>query len=89
VLVLEGFNIGRFLFLPGRKVFGVLVEVELNPTVLLEISDLGFRHGVLVPTMQYNVVDGGKIVGFGFVDLTDADISIEELTEKNTPYQRR
>jgi len=79
---LEGFNIGRFLFLPGRKVFGVLVEVELNPTVLLEISDLGFRHGVLVPTMQYNVVDGGKIVGFGFVDLTDADISIGELAEK-------
>ncbi|MEM1563593.1 MAG: V4R domain-containing protein [Candidatus Bathyarchaeia archaeon] len=82
MLVLESFNIGRFLFLPGRKVFGVLVESELNPTVLVEISDLGFRHGVLVPTMQYNVIDGEKIVGLGFADLTNADISIEELAEK-------
>lgn len=82
MLVLEGFNIGRFLFLPGRKVFGVLVKAELNPTVLVEISSLGFRHGVLLPTMQYNVVDGETIVGFGFIDLTNADVSIEELAEK-------
>lgn len=32
--------------------------------------------------MQYNVVEGGKIVGFGFADLTNADVSIEELAEK-------
>lgn len=83
-LILEGFNIGRFLFLPGRKVFGVLVESELKPEVLKEIADLGFRHGVLVPTIQYNMVKEKKekIVGFGFADLTNADISIEELAEK-------
>lgn len=31
---LKGFNIGRFLFLPGRKVFGILIESELNSMVL-------------------------------------------------------
>ncbi|MEM3579004.1 MAG: V4R domain-containing protein [Candidatus Bathyarchaeia archaeon] len=78
---MEDFNIGRFLFLPGRKVFGVLIEAKLKPEILKEISDLGFRHGVLVPTIQYNMVEE-KIVGFGFADLTDADVSIEELAEK-------
>lgn len=32
--------------------------------------------------MQYNVDDNGEIVGLGFVDLTCADISIDELSEK-------
>lgn len=79
---LKGFNIGRFLFLPGRKVFGVLIESELNPMVLERIASLGLKHGVLVPTMQYNVVEDGKIVGLGFVDLTDADVSMEEFAEE-------
>lgn len=70
------------MFLLGRRVFGVLVESELNPTVLEEIASLGLRHGVLIPTMQYNVVEGGGIVGLGFVDMTDADISIEKLVQK-------
>ncbi|MBS7608374.1 hypothetical protein KEJ52_04175 [Candidatus Bathyarchaeota archaeon] len=82
VLVLEDFNIGRFLFLPGRRVFGVLVKAELNPTVLEKIANLGLGHGVLIPTMQYNVIENGKIVGLGFVDMTNADISIEELAQK-------
>ncbi|MDW8040129.1 MAG: hypothetical protein RMJ03_01730 [Nitrososphaerota archaeon] len=36
----------------------------------------------MVPMMQYNVDDNGEIVGLGFVDLTCADISIDELSEK-------
>ncbi|MCS7135881.1 MAG: V4R domain-containing protein [Nitrososphaerota archaeon] len=79
---MNGFNIGRFLFLPGRKVFGILVVAELDPMVLKEISDLGLKHKVLVPTIQYNLVEGGKIIGLGFVDLTDANISIDEFAEK-------
>lgn len=79
---MDSFNVGRFLFLPGRKVWGVIIKSELQPEVLKEISDLGYRHGVITPTIQYNFVDSGKVVALGFVDLTDADVSIEELVKE-------
>jgi len=43
----DGFNIGRFLLPPRRKVYGFLIEAELDPKVLLEISNVWFKHGVL------------------------------------------
>lgn len=79
---MDGFNIARFLFLPGRKVYGLLVEAEIRPEVLNEIFGLAFVRGVLIPTIQYNLVEEGKVVGFGFMDFTDADISVDELAEK-------
>ncbi|MDI9619278.1 MAG: hypothetical protein QFX33_00435 [Candidatus Nezhaarchaeota archaeon] len=77
---LRPFDVGRFLFLPGRKVYGIAIEAELRPEVLKEVAQLGFKHGVLVPTIHYNVVEG-RVIGLGFADLTDADISIEQFAE--------
>jgi len=43
----DGFNIGRFLLPPRGKVYGLLIEAELDPKVLLEISS-GITLGLIL-----------------------------------------
>jgi len=60
---------------------GVLVKVKLNRRFYwkFRIWGLALCFG---SSDAYNVVGSGKIVGFGFADLIDEDISTKGLTEE-------
>ncbi|MCD6469268.1 hypothetical protein J7L29_00510 [Candidatus Bathyarchaeota archaeon] len=81
---MKGINVSRFLFLPGRKLYGFLVEAEPKPGVLSRISAVPAWHDATILYISYAMPpEGGEnIVGLSFVDLTDADVSAEELAEE-------
>ena len=50
---------------------------------MAHIADVLAKHGCIAPSVQYNLSsDFKKIVGLVFLDLTDADCSIDELVEE-------
>lgn len=83
-MVFEGFNIGRFLLLPGRKLYGFVVEAEPKPGVLSEIAGIPSRYNAVILYVSYSMLVPGEktITALSFVDLTSADVSAEELMEE-------
>lgn len=78
-------NIGRFLFLPGRKVCGYIFELDPRHGVLKELSDISSKAHVIELSVNLSMPftgQDGKICGFAFADLTGATYSAEEIAEK-------
>ncbi len=78
------FEIGRFLLSPDRKLYGVFVKAENKPGVLSEISAIPAKHNANVIYLAFSAPSPTQKTakGLAFLDLTNADISAEELAEE-------
>ena len=75
------FEIGRFMVFPDRKLYGVLVEAENKPGVLSEVSAVPAKYNANIVYLAFSALLPTKktITGLVFLDLTNADASLEEL----------
>jgi len=82
--VSEAFEIGRFLLLPDRKLFGFLVEADNKPGVLSKVSALPGKHNANILYIAFSAAVPTKkdATGLAFLDLTDADVSADELARE-------
>jgi len=78
------FEIGRFLLFPGRKLYGVFVEAENKPGVLSEISAVPAKHNANIVYLAFSTSLSTKktTTGLAFLDLTNADVSLEGLAKE-------
>jgi len=78
------FEIGRFLCFPDRKLCGVLIEAENKPGALSEISAVSGKHNASILYIAFSTSMPTKktATGLAFLDLTDADVSAEELARE-------
>ncbi|MEM4576194.1 MAG: hypothetical protein QW701_01885 [Candidatus Nezhaarchaeales archaeon] len=76
-------EIGRFVVVPNRKIYGFIIETYVKHGVLEKIANVLSRHKALALSVHYNITpETRKIRGLAFVDLTDADVSIEEIAKE-------
>ena len=70
--------------MPGRKLWGFLVEAKAKPGVLSRISNIPSKHNAVILYIAYSTPNPAEktVKGLGFVDMTDADISAEELADE-------
>jgi len=78
------FDVGRFLVFPCRKLYGVLVEAENMPGVLSELSAVPAKHNVNIIYVAFSASSSTKKAakGLAFLDLTNSDVSPEELADE-------
>ena len=81
---LGSFEIGRFICIPDRKLCGFLIEAENRPGVLSEISSVAGRHNASILYVAFSASMPTKktATGLAFLDLTDADVSVEDLVKE-------
>ena len=78
------FEIGRFLLLPDRKLYGVLVTAENKPGVLGEISAIPASHNANIIYLAFSAPSPTQktATGLAFLDLTNADVSPEDIAKE-------
>lgn len=77
------FDISRFLLLPGRKVYGFIMETDVELGTLKKVIDTLARHRIITPSAHYYASPNGRsIKGLAFIDVTEVDVSIEDLAQE-------
>jgi len=75
---LEEYDISRVLYVPNRRIFGLLILMRNVPGVLAKVSDVFFRYNINIlkvfATSNPDVADG-----VFFVDLTESNVSVDKL----------
>lgn len=76
-------EIARLLLLPGRKICGLMYEMEVDPTICEEIAGTLTKHGVVpILCQRCPSLDKRSLVTLTFVDLTEADVPLEDLAQE-------
>ena len=77
-MYLEEYDISRVLYVPNRRIFGLLILMRNVPGVLAKVSDVFFKHNINIlkvfATSNPDVADG-----VFFIDLTESDVSMISL----------
>jgi len=81
---MEQFDIGRFLVVPERKFYCVMVKVQFRLGALEKLASLASKFGIGVCYVSYSMQrDYGKTVkAVVFLDVTDATAPMEKLIEE-------
>jgi len=77
-------DIGRFLVLPGRKLYGFMVKSKVKPGVLQKIVSIPAEKGLTILYVSFSTPRkiGEPITGVGFLDFTDSKVTPKQLAEE-------
>ncbi|MEM3882434.1 MAG: V4R domain-containing protein [Candidatus Methanomethyliaceae archaeon] len=78
------FDIGRFIVRPGRALIGLFGRMKLDFSALPILTSFLRDHKILVSQVLSSPIEGcaDELMVLVFLDLTDADIHIDELLDE-------
>ncbi len=78
------FNVGRYIISPKRKILGFSVLAKPDIGVLEKIGRIARETNSLILYLSFSSIvdDKNFIKGIGFVDVTDARVSVSEIVSK-------
>lgn len=81
---LNPLNIGRFLLLPGRKVYGLAIDVSITVDVARRMAEIAAKAAATLWFVQYSMPknrdESAKILAF--LDFTESKVQPKELIEQ-------
>ncbi|MCX8177247.1 MAG: hypothetical protein N3F10_02995 [Candidatus Bathyarchaeota archaeon] len=80
----SGFNVGRFLLFPGKRLCGLIFKLESRRGIFEELSDISSNAGAVELYVNFSMPFTGENVmsGVVFLDLTNVNLPVEELVER-------
>jgi len=77
-------DLGRFLFLPDRRVYCLVFRAYSTPKTLHEMTEITEKAGLTVLSGYYFALkaNGKEVAGFAFIDFTDGKMKPEEFVEE-------
>jgi predicted hydrocarbon binding protein len=76
-------DLGRFLFLPRRRLVGVALKLTLKPEVLARLFSDHERYNIKIKHLFISSLDTSRLSVIVFLDVTDSKIQIEDLLDQH------